>query len=48
MAAFANLQNIFNFVINWVSENPRVSLLKTPKQSLPVFTPSISGKTRGG
>ncbi len=28
--------------------NPRVGLLKTPKQPLPEFTPSISGKTRGG
>jgi hypothetical protein len=26
---------------------PRISLPKTSKQSLPAFTPSISGKTRG-
>jgi hypothetical protein len=36
-----------DFFINWVPESPRVGLPKTSKQSLPVFTPSISGKTRG-
>ncbi len=33
----------FDFFMNWVPE----SLPKTSKQSLPAFTPSISGKTRG-
>jgi hypothetical protein len=37
----------FDFVLNWNLETPRISLPKTSKQSLPAFTPSISGKTRG-
>ncbi len=37
----------FDFFINWVPESPRTGLPKTSKQSLPAFTPSISGKTRG-
>jgi hypothetical protein len=37
----------FDFCINWSLESPRVGLPKTSKQSLPAFTPSISGKTRG-
>ncbi len=37
----------YDFFINWRPEMPRISLPKTTKQSLPAFTPSISGKTRG-
>ncbi len=37
----------FDLFINWVPKSPRVGLPKTSKQSLPAFTPSISGKTRG-
>jgi hypothetical protein len=41
------LDQNFDFFINWVPESPRFGLPKTSKQSLPAFTPSISGKTRG-
>jgi hypothetical protein len=36
-----------DFVTNLGSEKPGIGLTKIPKQSLPAFTPSISGKTRG-
>ncbi len=41
------LDQKFDFFINWIPESLRVGLPKTSKQSLPAFTPSISGKTRG-
>jgi hypothetical protein len=41
------LDQNFDFFINWIPESLRVGLPKTSKQSLPAFTPSISGKTRG-
>ncbi len=37
----------FDFLINWCLEMPRISLSKTSKKSLPAFTLSIFGKTRG-
>jgi hypothetical protein len=36
-----------DFVTNLGSEKLRIVLTKTSKQSLPAFTPSISGKSRG-
>ncbi len=38
---------IYDFCINLSLEMPRIVLAKTSKQSLPAFTSSISGKTRG-